>query len=158
MHDESDTPAAATASAMADALGPPLVLIDVLAPVGEIVAGAMAAPAVQPVMAEDRAWARAMLDRLERTAGLDGSHAAECCVEWGPTRLALAALRRSDDAATLVVSASVRPWPLRALAHSEGDLVRRSDRPVLVCSRHPAPAMRVREALSGAPQRAWEAP
>ena len=159
VHDEADAPAAAIASAMAEALELPLLLIHVLPPFTQIVPGSMLAPDVQPVIAEDLAWATAMLGRLVRAAGLDGSGATERRVHCGPPGPALAALARSEDAALVVVSASGRRWLLRALRPSVTEhLVRRSDRPVLVCPRHPAPAMRVREALSSAPQRAWDGP
>jgi hypothetical protein len=62
---------------------------------------------------------------------------------------------RAEDAAFLVVCASVRPILVRALLGSATrHLARQLDRLLVVCPRDPRPAMRVREALSSSPTHA----
>jgi nucleotide-binding universal stress UspA family protein len=159
VHDESDAPAAAIAAAVGRALELSLLLIHVLAPVPGFVLGPMAGCAQPLRTSDDAECAIEMLDRLAGAAGLDWADGAESRLPYGPMGPTLAATAQAEDAAMIVVSASARRRLLRALAPSvTGYLVRRSDRPVLVCPRHPAPAMRIREALSDAPQRAWNGP
>jgi nucleotide-binding universal stress UspA family protein len=152
VHDESDAPAAAIAAAVARGLGLPLLLIHVRLPVTEVLPGAMVGAAVLPITVEHTAQATDMLDRLGTAAGLDDADIAERRVRYGRPGRALMATARSQDAALVVVSASARPWPRRIFGPSvTAHLVRRCDRPILVCPRDPAPALRVREALSSAP-------
>jgi nucleotide-binding universal stress UspA family protein len=159
VRDESDAPAAAIAAAVADGLGLPLLLMHVLAQLPEAFPGAMVGAAVLPITVEHTARATAMLDRLATAAALDESDVLERRVRHGPPGPTLLALARVDDAALVVVSASVRPWARRVLAPSvTAHLVRHCDRPVLVCPLDPAPALRVREALGNLPHGAWQGP
>jgi nucleotide-binding universal stress UspA family protein len=157
VRDELDAPAAATAAAVAGALGLALVLVHVLGLGREILPASMASPAILSVTPEDVAWSDEMLARVLEAAGLREFDVADRRVECGIPGPALVTLGRSQDAGLVVVSASERPWPLRAVIPSvTGHLVRRSDRPVLVCPRDPAAAMRAREALAHPSQRAAE--
>jgi nucleotide-binding universal stress UspA family protein len=157
VRDELDAPAAATAAAVASALGLVLVVAHVLGLGGEILPTSIAAPASLSVTPEDITCADAMLTRALDAAGLHDFDIADRRVECGIPGPALVALGRAQDAGLVVVSASARPWPLRAVIPSvTGHLVRRSDRPVLVCPRDPAAAMRAREALARPSQRATE--
>ena len=159
VRDESDAPATAIAAAVADGLGLPLLLMHVLAQLPEAVPAAMVGAAVLPITVQHTARAEEMLDRVTTAAGLDDSDVDERRVRYGPPGPTLLALARVDDAALVVVSASGRPWARRVLAPSvTAHLVRHCDRPVLVCPLHPAPALRVREALSNLPYGAWQGP
>jgi nucleotide-binding universal stress UspA family protein len=159
VHDEADAAAAAIAAAVARALELPLLLIHVVGPDPGFVLASMAGCALPPRTSDDAERAVEMLDRLADAAGLDWADGAEGRLPHGPVGPTLAAAAQAEDAAMIVVSASARRRLLRAFAPSiAGSLVRCGDRPVLVCPRDPAPAMRVREALSDAPQRAWNEP
>jgi nucleotide-binding universal stress UspA family protein len=149
VRDELDAPAAATAAAVAGALGLAFVLVHVLGLGREILSASMAPPAMLSVTPEDVVWADGMLARVLDAAGVHDLDVADRRVECGIPGPALVALACAQDVALVVVSASDRPWPLRAVIPSVTEhLVRRSDRPVLVCPRDPAAAMRVREALA----------
>jgi nucleotide-binding universal stress UspA family protein len=155
VRDEFDAPAAATAAAVGSALGLSLVLVHVLGLGREILATSIAASASLSATPEDVVWADEMLARVLDAAGLHDVDVADRRVECGIPGPALVALGRAQDAGLIVVSASDRPWPLRAAVPSvTGHLVRRSDRPVLVCPRDPAAAMRAREALAHPSQHA----
>lgn len=157
--DESDAPAAATAAAIADALGLPLVLVHVLSPTPRVmVPGAAAIPGEQGFTVADLDRATARLERLVDAAGIADAD-LDCRVVRGDTGPTLAALGRSEDAALVVVGATTRTWLSRALDPSvTGHLGRHCDRPVMVCPGDPAPAMRVREALGWRAQRTWRGP
>jgi hypothetical protein len=102
--------ASATASAVADALGVPLVLIHVPASVSGIARGTVAAAPLQPLLTEDPAWSTAMFDRLTGARpALDGSDAAQTSAQRGPLGPALVGDGRAKDAA-LIVCASDRTW------------------------------------------------
>jgi nucleotide-binding universal stress UspA family protein len=147
--DERDAPALAIAAAVAGALYLPLLLVHVLPLVSRLVAGVPGVPQVYGVTLEDKAWTKAMLERLAIAAGVEAPADDECRVVRGAPGATLAALGQSLDAALVVVSATTRHWVFRAFAPSvAGYLVRHSARPVLVCPTHPAPAMRVREAIA----------
>ena len=148
VRDEGDAPAVATAAAIAEILGLPLLLIHVLSVVRRVcIPGAVGLVGDHGFTVEDVSRATEQVDRLVHAAGIGEADADRQMARGvpGPT---LAALAASQAAAMVVVSATARPWWSRALEPSvTGHLGRHCDRPVLVCPRHPAPAMRVREAL-----------
>jgi nucleotide-binding universal stress UspA family protein len=150
VRDEADAPAVATAGAIAETLGLPLLLIHVLSLVRRVcVPGAAGFVGDYGFTVEDVSRATEEVDRLVHAAGL-GEADADRQMARGVPGPALAALASSQAAAMVVVSTTARPWWSRALEPSvTGHLGRHCDRPVLVCPRHPAPAMRVREALGG---------
>jgi nucleotide-binding universal stress UspA family protein len=146
--DEADAPAVATAAAIGETLGLPLLLIHVLSPVRQVcIPGAAAFVDDYGFTVEDVSRATEEVDHLVHAAGIGDADADRQMARGvpGPT---LAALASSQAAAMVVVSATARPWWSHALEPSvTRHLGRHCDRPVLVCPRHPAPAMRVREAL-----------
>jgi nucleotide-binding universal stress UspA family protein len=150
VRDEADAPAVATAGAIAETLGLPLLLIHVLSLVRRVcVPGAAGFVGDYGFTVEDVSRATEHVDRLVHAAGISEADADRCMARGvpGPTLVALAS---SQAAAMVVVGATARRWWSRALEPSvTGHLGRHCDRPVLVCPRHPAPAMRVREALGG---------
>ncbi len=155
IEDASDAPAAATAGALADALGRQLVLAHVIPPPAAAAPGPIAPPLVRGLTVEDRALARDMIGSVACAAGLEEPATARRVLRGtpGPT---LAAVARAHDAALIVVSASVRPLLVRALLGSATRyLARRSDRLLVVCPRDPRPAMRLREALAPSSTHAW---
>jgi nucleotide-binding universal stress UspA family protein len=105
---------------------------------------------------EARARARETIRRVATAGGVRDVGDALARVVRGTPGPTLVALGRSENAALVAVSASTRGPLVRTLMGSAtGHLVRRCDRPVLVCPRDPASALRVREWLSaGAPQ--WQ--
>jgi nucleotide-binding universal stress UspA family protein len=154
--DESDAAAAATAGAIAHALGLGLVLAHVIPPPAAAAPGPLAPPRVRGLTVEDRALAREMVGRVARVAGLDEQGTLARRVLRGTPGPTLVAVARAQDAALVVVSASVRPLLVRALLGSATrHLARRLDRLLVVCPRDPRPAMRLREALSSSPTHAW---
>jgi nucleotide-binding universal stress UspA family protein len=148
VRDEADAPAVATAAAIGETIGLPLLLIHVLPPVRQVcIPGAAAFVDDYGFTVEDVSRATEEVDHLVHAAGIGDSDADRQMARGvpGPT---LAALASSQAAAMVVVSATARPWWSRTLEPSvTRHLGRHCDRPVLVCPRHPAPAMRVREAL-----------
>jgi hypothetical protein len=121
VRDEADAPAVATAGAIAETLGLPLVLVHVLSPVPRV-----CVPEVAGVVGDygftvdDVSLATEQVERLVHAAGIDEADA---------------------DRRTVT-----------------GNLGRHCDRPVRVCPRHPAPAMRVREALGRRARNLWREP
>jgi nucleotide-binding universal stress UspA family protein len=156
IEDESDAPAAATAGAIASALGVQLVLAHVIPPPAAVAPGPIAPPLVRGLTVEDSALAREMVGSVARAAGLDDPGTLARRVLRGTPAPTLAAVARAEDAALVVVSASVRPLLVRAfLGSATRHLARRLDRLLMVCPRDPRPAMRLREALSSSPTHAW---
>jgi nucleotide-binding universal stress UspA family protein len=156
--DEADAPAAASSAAIADELGLPLLLVHVLSTERTLVPGAAAVPGIWGFTIEDTVRANEMLDRVVDAAGIANADVGRRVVRGVPG-LTLAAFGHSEDAALVVVGASARSWVSRAFEPSvTRHLGRRCDRPVMVCPRHPAPAMRLREALGCRARYAWEGP
>lgn len=156
VEDETDAPAAATAGAIAHAVGLRLVLAHAIPPPATVAPGPLAPPLVRGLTVEDRALAREMVGSVARAAGLPDAGTLAPRVLRGTPGPTLAAVARAQDAAFVVVSASVRPLLVRALLGSATHhLARRLDRLLLVCPRDPLPAMRLREALSSSPTHAW---
>jgi nucleotide-binding universal stress UspA family protein len=148
VEDESDAPAAATAAAIAHALGLRLVLAHVIPPPTIAAPGPLGPPLVRGLTVEDRALAREMIGHVAQAAGLEKSDSVARRVLRGAPGPTLSAVARAEDAALVVVSASVRPLLVRALLGSAARyLARCLDRPLIVCPRDPRPAMRIREAL-----------
>jgi nucleotide-binding universal stress UspA family protein len=155
IEDESDAPAAATAGALADALGRQLVLAHVMPPPAAVAPGPIVPSLVRGLTVEDRALARDRIGSVACAAGLEEPAAARRVLR-GPPGPTLAAVARAHDAALVVVSASVRPLLVRALLGSATRyLARRSDRLLVVCPRDPRPAMRLREVLAPSPTHSW---
>ena len=76
--------------------------------------------------------------------------ASVVCVKRGAPGPTIAAAGRHQRASLVVVSVSTRGRLRQALRPSTtGYLIRRCERPVAVCPRDPAAAMRLREALAG---------
>jgi nucleotide-binding universal stress UspA family protein len=132
VQDDADAACVAIAAALAKGLALPLVLVH-----------------VHPM--DDRGDARETVARVTRAAGLDRPEAVPARLVRGAPGRTLATAARREDAALVVVSESVRRLPKRALfVSATGYLVRRCERPVLVCPRDPAAAMRLRDALAPA--------
>jgi len=152
VQDDDDAACGAIAGALAEGLGLPLILVHVLPPVAlaPLAFGALTAvtAAITGRTVADHAVGRETLDRVTRAAGLrpDDADARLMRGTPGPT---LAATARREGSALVVVSASTRGRLRRALPGSAvAYLLRRCQRPVVVCPRDPAAAMRLREALT----------
>lgn len=144
--DEGDAPALAIADAIAQALELRLLVAHVL-PAIRPHASRSVVPPCGPTR-EERAWAAAMLARLAVAAGVEPPGDGGLRVLCGGAAADLAACARLEDAALVVVSATKRSRIRRMLSPSVArHLSRRCERPVLVCPKEPAAAMRVREAL-----------
>jgi nucleotide-binding universal stress UspA family protein len=92
------------------------------------------------------------LDRVARAAGLRRLDTAGFRLVRGTPGPTLAATARREQASLIVVRRSKRGRLQQALLGSvAGYLLRRCERPVVVCPRDPAAAMRVRAALTPLP-------
>jgi len=132
VQDDADAACVAIAGALATTLDLPLVLVH-----------------VEPM--DDHGDARETVARVTRAAGLDHPEGVAVRLLRGAPGRTLAATARREGATLVVVSESVRRLPKRALfVSATGYLVRRCERPVLVCPRDPAAAMRLRDALAPA--------
>lgn len=150
VQDVDDAPAAAIAGAMAEGLGVRLLLTHVVAPVAIAVPGPAAAPVLCDRAEEGRRNGRRTLEQVAIAAGLEGVDGEQRLARGAPGPV-LADLARAEDAALIVVSRTSRSWLVRGLLGSAAShLVRRADRPVLVCPRDPLAAMRLREAVESA--------
>jgi nucleotide-binding universal stress UspA family protein len=130
VQDDADAACVAIAGALATTLGLALVLVHV---------GPM----------DDDGDAREIVARVTRAAGIDRSEGVAVRLLRGAPGRTIAATARREGATLVVVSESVRRLPKRALfVSATGYLVRRCERPVLVCPRDPAAAMRLRAALA----------
>jgi nucleotide-binding universal stress UspA family protein len=159
VHDDDDAGCAAIAGALADALGLHLVLVHAMR---SITPGSYAFAALSGMTfplsqrdVEDPAVGREIVSRLATAAGLRRLGPAEIRVRRGPPGPAIVATARRERAALVVVGASTRGRLQQALhGSSTGCVIRRCRCPVVVCPRDPAAAMRLREALAGATDRA----
>jgi nucleotide-binding universal stress UspA family protein len=157
VHDD-DAACAAIAGALADALGLQLILVHAVrsfAPASH--AFAALSGMTFPLRAgdgEDPAAGREIVNRAATAAGLGQPGPAEFRVMHGAPGPAIVATARRERAAFVVVSASRRARLQQALRGSTtGYLIRRCPRPVVVCPRDPAAALRLREALTPIPVR-----
>jgi nucleotide-binding universal stress UspA family protein len=151
LQDDDDAACVAIAGALADGLGLPLILVHVMASVALAPVALGAPTAVAAAIAADRANGCETLDRVTRAAGLrpDGAETRLVRGSPGPT---IAATARREHSAFVVVGASTRGRLQRALRGSAtGYILRHCSRPVVVCPREPAAAMRLREALAPLP-------
>jgi nucleotide-binding universal stress UspA family protein len=129
VQDDADAACVAIAGALATTLGLPLVLVH-----------------AEPT--DDRGDAGNTVARVTRVAGLEHPEGVAVRLLRGAPGRTLAATARREGATLIVVSESVRRLPKRALFVSATKyLVHRCERPVLVCPRDPAAAMRLRDAL-----------
>jgi nucleotide-binding universal stress UspA family protein len=132
VQDDADAASVAIADALARKLQLPLLLVHVLS-------------------IDERRDARDAVIAVARAAGLARPEDVPVRLLRGAPDRTLAATARRQDAALVVVSESVRRLPKRALCGSAtAYLARRCHRPVLVCPRDPAAAMRMRAALAPA--------
>jgi nucleotide-binding universal stress UspA family protein len=130
VQDDADAACVAIADALASKLELPLTIVHV-------------------VSKSEAGDSRETVMTVARAAGLDRPEELPVRLLRGAPGRAIAVTARCQDAALVVVSESVRRLPKRAFVVSAtGYLARRCRRPVLVCPRDPAAAMRVRAALA----------
>jgi nucleotide-binding universal stress UspA family protein len=158
VHQDDDAACAAIAGALADALGLHLILVHAVrstVPAWHAFAAlsGMAFP-LRPEDVEDPPAGRETVHRVATAAGLGQPGPAEIRVLHGAPGPTIVATARRERAALVVLSASTRGRLQRTLRGSTtGYLIRRSRRPIVVCPRDPAAAMRLREALAPIPAR-----
>jgi nucleotide-binding universal stress UspA family protein len=156
VQDDDDAACVAIAGALAEGLGLPLILVHVvpsvaLATLAFAAASGMSAPITGRTV-DDRAAGRETLDRVAGAAGLGRPATARVRLLRGTPGPTLAAAARREGAGLVVVSTSTRSRLQRALLRSAtGYLLRRCERPVVVCPREPTAAMRLRAALTPVP-------
>jgi len=156
VRDDDDAACVAIAGALAEGLDLPLILVHVvpslaLAPLALGGPAGITAPITGRTV-NDRAAGHETLDGVVRAAGLPRPDTAGLRLVRGTPGPTLVATARRDKASLVVVSTSKRGRLQRALLGSAaGYLLRRCKRPVVVCPRDPAPAMRLRAALTPLP-------
>jgi nucleotide-binding universal stress UspA family protein len=156
VQDDDDAACVAIAGALAEGLGLPLILVHVVTSVAipPLAFGAQS-ETIAPIAGRtgaDPAAGPETLDRVARAAGLRRLDTGGFRLVRGTPGPTLAATVRREQASLVVVSRSKRGRLQQALLGSvAGYLLRRCERPVVVCPRDPAAAMRVRAALSPLP-------
>ena len=153
LQDDDDAACVAIADALAGGLGLPLILVHVvpsvaLAPLALAASSGMPAPITGRTV-HDRAAARETVDRVACAAGVARPDTAGIRLTRGTPGPTLAATAKREGAALVVVSTSTRHRLQRALLGSATCyLLRRCERPVVVCPREPTAAMRLRAAIT----------
>lgn len=153
VQDDDDPACAAIAGALADSLRLQLILVHVVPSIAQApLAFGAASGAIVPSTGrtvDDRAAGRDIVNRVARAAGLALPDTAGIRVMRGAPGPAMTAAARREAASLVVVSASTRDRLQRVLRGSTtAYLTRRCERPVVVCPRDPAAAMRLRAALA----------
>jgi nucleotide-binding universal stress UspA family protein len=156
VQDDDDAACVAIAGALAKGLGLPLILVHVVPSLALARLASCAPTGITPLIAgrtlDDPAADLEPLERVRRAAGIRRPDTAALRLVRGAPGPALAATASREEASLVVVSASERGRLQRALLGSAaGYLLRRCKRPVVVCPRDPAAAMRLRAALTPLP-------
>jgi nucleotide-binding universal stress UspA family protein len=161
VQDDDDAACTAIAGALAERLGLSLMLVHVLRRSWTLgFAERSLMPGGIDRTVDELVAGRETVVRVAQAAGLDEPEYLMIRVRGGDAGQTLAAMARRERAAAVVVSASgQRSFRSAGIPSATRYLVRRCERPVIVCPRHPAAALCLREALTGAsspePRRSW---